>query len=178
MTSGFITILEGPDGAGKTTLAKAYARTHPGVRVIHLGPHVGDPFEELVQHLANNPGPVVFDRFHIGEQTYGPVYRGRDGLGQYGRTRIERLLRERQAIVVLALPPYEICFGNWEARKKAGGEMFPDPSKYVKLYDRYKAVKTTLPTLQYDYTWHRNAAAMAAQAIDDVRRDAYFGGKS
>ena len=80
-------VLEGPDGAGKTTLAKALmagfyskwsARTF---KVEHRGPlrlNV-DPVDEYTlpdYDPTDKTNLVVCDRWHLSEAVYGPIYRG------------------------------------------------------------------------------------------------------
>lgn len=166
-----VTIFEGPDGAGKTTLVDAWSANGLFGDVVHLGPHKGDPRRELMAHLAVHPGPVAFDRFHLGEQTYGPIYRGKDGLGWIGRRAVEKALKERRAVVVLCLPPYAVCHANWARRKADGGEMFPDPANHRRVYDAYLTARTDLPVVMYDYTLQ--SVDRACVAIHDARWKAY-----
>lgn len=82
-------VLEGVDGAGKSTLAsaiidkiKAY---HPqdSVEYLHSSQLKGTVYEEYVDRLANYaPGSgqhLVLDRWHVGERIYGPLYRNSSG---------------------------------------------------------------------------------------------------
>ena len=80
-------VLEGPDGAGKTTLAKALmagfyskwsARTF---KVEHRGPLSPDvdPVDEYTlpdYDPTDKTNLVVCDRWHLSEAVYGPIYRG------------------------------------------------------------------------------------------------------
>ncbi len=166
-----VTIFEGPDGAGKTTLVDAWTVEGLLVDAVHLGPHKGDPRRELMAHLAAHPGPVAFDRFHLGEQVYGPVYRGKDGLGWIGRRAVEKALAKRCGIVVICLPAYAVAHANWARRRAEGGEMFPSPSGFKSVYDRYLTVKTDLPVVMYDYTLQ--SVDRACVAIHDARMKAY-----
>ena len=80
-------VLEGPDGAGKTTLAKAlmagfYRKWPSGTfRIEHRGPlrlNV-DPVDEYTlpdYDPADMTNLVVCDRWHLSEAVYGPIYRG------------------------------------------------------------------------------------------------------
>ena len=124
-----------------------------GCEVVHCGPPSKDPFHELLDLTYTHTAPVAFDRFHLGEQVYGPIYRGADALGGLNRRLLERRrLRQRYAVVVLCLPPYAVARANWERRKAEGGEMFPDDVGYRKVYDGFFTVKTELPVIMYDYT--------------------------
>lgn len=92
-------VLEGVDGAGKTTLAEAL-----GGRYVHHSQPKGHPLEdyerELQYHLPEDELLVV-DRLHWGEMVYGPLYRGESRLGWPGFMHVEMLLQARGAVRVL-----------------------------------------------------------------------------
>jgi hypothetical protein len=70
-------VLEGPDGAGKSTLAKMLAEHHE-LSIDHFGPPTKTPLDEYLGFLAEKgrSHKRVLDRFHLGESVYGPIYRG------------------------------------------------------------------------------------------------------
>lgn len=87
-------ILEGPDGAGKSTLARELA-LKTGAELTHLGPPQSET-SALSECLMGVPGlyrpgsgdSVVSDRHHWGCPVYGPIYRparDRDGYGDMGK---------------------------------------------------------------------------------------------
>jgi hypothetical protein len=88
-----IIVLEGPDMAGKTTLARQLADTYQNSEIKRQGPPSGDiletylrPIEEWASSLRTNESEhLILDRWHMGELVYGPLLRG------------ESLLTERQA---------------------------------------------------------------------------------
>ncbi|MFE9445169.1 hypothetical protein ACFYO2_40860 [Streptomyces sp. NPDC006602] len=67
-------VLEGCDGAGKSTLATRLAREH-GFTVIHC-PRTPDSVNLLqrYQTLLARPGRLVLDRCFLSELAYGPLY--------------------------------------------------------------------------------------------------------
>lgn len=142
-----IIIFEGPDGAGKTTAAKVIQKKYKFKKIIHIGPI--ETQEQLLK-LVISQNNVIFDRFHLGEQVYGPIYRGKNSITKKYHNLIERALVRKNTIVILALPPFKICFKNWSKRHKKGGEMFSHSLKQV--YDAYLSMKTRLPVVKYDYT--------------------------
>jgi len=82
-------ILEGVDGAGKSTLAGAISEliqeAHPEdtVEYIHASQIKGTVYEEYVERLDNyTPSDgrhIIIDRWHVGERIYGPLYRNSSG---------------------------------------------------------------------------------------------------
>jgi hypothetical protein len=148
-----ITIIEGPDGAGKTTLAKYMMKVTAADLYVHCGPPKCPPFLEyfnIFQQVDNRHW--VLDRYHLGERVYGPVYREEDGLGAARQRMLERALFSKQAIVVRCLPPLDVVIENWKARKAVGGEMLDNVAQLIAVYEGFKNVKTMLPETTYDYT--------------------------
>jgi thymidylate kinase len=69
-------VVEGCDGAGKSTLAAALAARH-GYAVVHatLTPEGTDLFSKY-RAILSRPGPLVLDRSFVSELVYGPLERG------------------------------------------------------------------------------------------------------
>lgn len=75
-------VLEGPDGAGKSTMAlriqKIYQAYGCDVPVVHSGPKgsLAEMYSEAVELLKTHH-TVIMDRSPISEMAYGPVLRGK-----------------------------------------------------------------------------------------------------
>lgn len=168
-----ITILEGPDCSGKSTLAKD--RMFRRVPVFHQGPFEKDPYVETFDLVGkaffqDNHAEAVFDRLHLGEQVYGPIFRGVDKLGDEARDRIDQILRRSyDAVVVLCLPPLDVCTASWLDRKAKGGEMLNNVEQFIETYRAYQRLRTTLPVVTYDYT--RHSLDELAFLIEEARRE-------
>lgn len=73
-------ILEGPDGAGKSTLAREIADLigqHAEVEIRHAGPLTEHPLDAYEVPLANyRPGTkhIICDRWHLGEAVYPQIF--------------------------------------------------------------------------------------------------------
>lgn len=84
-----IFLLEGPDGAGKSTLADQLNLLAGNVYVEHLHfsqPKGDDIWAEYGEPIAaacarinaiDENGWLIIDRLHISEKVYGPIFRGR-----------------------------------------------------------------------------------------------------
>src|SRR3982751_3015453 len=103
-------ILEGPDCAGKSTLASKLAceleKQFPSntVTLLHKGPPEAHPLDEyewpLLSYRPQRGQHIICDRWHWGESVY-PTVLGRPSLLDDGiRFHIEMMLRSRGAVVV------------------------------------------------------------------------------
>ena len=97
-------ILEGPDGAGKTTLANALSEKLGGVEIRHCGPLTQPPLDEYVRDLydyyVRGTGDIIYDRHYMGELIYGPLYRGKSQIDFPTRYAIETFLNMCGALLV------------------------------------------------------------------------------
>lgn len=136
-----LTILEGPDGAGKTTLAKETYKDH---EYYHLGPPPRGKDSafwqcaELLRRLEVDVSPdrkVVIDRFCYGELIYGPVLRGGTDLSWAHVRMLERVLLGLEASLVICLPPFKHVQENWQ--KNRDNELIQSVEDLWKVYNFY-----------------------------------------
>jgi len=134
-------ILEGPDGAGKSTLAE-WLIQHYNLEYHHEGPppqgvsclvHYGGILHQAREHHQS----VVYDRFALGERVYGPIYRKVDGLGPDGWRIMRRLLNASGVIQVLCLPAYQTCLKNWQMRRNLGEEMIAREAVFRQTFEAW-----------------------------------------
>ena len=151
-----LTILEGPDGGGKTTLAAALkALDPPGTTVIHHGSYAGqEGITELYMssiQLAKST-KVVLDRSWLSERIYGDVYRnGMNRLGSAGETWLSMTASDFGAVVVLCLPSYQQCYTTFTSR--IAGEMLDTTRQLQQVYGGYARQNWKhIPVIEYDYT--------------------------
>lgn len=150
-----ITIFEGPDGAGKTTLASWYAENRVDVDagvayVEHHGPYDGEAnvapnyAASLVRATHNH---VVCDRAWLSEPIYGRVYRGgANRVGPAYRRMLERLAWTRQAVVVVALPPFRLVRERWRATDRM--EYLDDVGQLRRVWNAYAKLDVDLPIVR------------------------------
>lgn len=152
-----LTIFEGPDGGGKSTFAKMYAK-QTDAHYVHFGPllnmdgHLARLYVEAMQPALFGHADVVFDRSWLSELPYGVAYRdGRDRIGPIFQRMLERLAMRCATVVVRCLPPWETAKANFLARK--GDEYLANVAQLRNVYDIYKHdLITALPMIDYDYT--------------------------
>lgn len=150
-----LTIFEGVDGSGKSTAAQDYA-AKTGAAYVHLGPFKGEL--QIAHHYAQAMLPavrgehdVVMDRSWLSERPYGNAFRdGADRLGLRRRS-LERLAMRAATVVVRCLPPWEAVRANFGQKV----EMLERESQLRHVYLAYKALRTSLHTVDYDYTEDR-----------------------
>lgn len=114
-------IVEGPDGAGKSTLITmlGYQRVH--LRSLRGGVGGTTPegwgdgrpvVDAYVHALDTHPPETAFDRFHLSERVYGPILRGAQLITTDVYVEMSRVLRERRIPVIVCLPPFETTYRN------------------------------------------------------------------
>lgn len=137
-----IVIIEGPDGSGKTTLAKKVVEL-TGAEYIHAKKPVRHPLVEYTAPLE--PGKdYVLDRWHVGEMVYGPIHRGGSGLTQEQFWAVEQYLDDLGAVIVHCTGPTM----DLVARLRERGEE-PNAGHLRKEAETFNRVVRTswLPTL-------------------------------
>lgn len=105
-----IIVLEGPDLAGKTTLAQQLMRVNDGrgKTYIKRGPIREDPMLEYLRPLdalcssnyTDMHQCLVLDRWHVGELIYGPLLRGRSQLTVPQANYIEMVMQSLGCIFI------------------------------------------------------------------------------
>ena len=144
-------ILEGPDGAGKTTL---YNKIFNKFYYKHFG-LISDPFVEyhdaIVDLCFNKRLNVAFDRLYISELIYGKFIRNDVRLTDGHVRMLERLLMTVNSIIIFVLPSFKTCYSNFVIRD----EYLKSKTDLRKIYDGYKkfidTVKINLPIFVFNY---------------------------
>ena len=165
-----IIILEGPDGAGKTTLSESLRQRLQSSHMVHVvkhGPYKGVASEDLCRIYFRAMTPaltfndhVIMDRSWLSEPIYGEVYRNGDNRIDMPRRRmLERAALSRGAVVIHCQPDFEVCAKAFSSRTE--DEYLDNLAQLQQVYDGYEtlAQRTALPTIHYDYT---------QDSIDDV----------
>lgn len=131
MSRGII-VLDGPDAAGKTTLANHLCKQLKNAEYLHLSaPVKGQAWNEHRAALLGfirtlRAGKIaVVDRHFLSEAVYGAVYR--DGSEYpYAARHVDRLLYRFGAIRVLCIPPTEHVVKEHRRMMGVRAEMYDD----------------------------------------------------
>jgi len=132
-------VVEGPDGTGKTTLARALEKR--GFEYRHEGvPAEGvNIFEYYTQCVLNARGAnVVFDRLHLGEMAYGPVMRTGSKISVEQMKLLNRLLFSLGMKFVFCDTDDAAIEENWKKRQAR---------EYVDNTERLRKVASNFRTL-------------------------------
>ena len=138
-----LVVLEGTDGAGKSTLARALSEAFihsdcdGGVITLTKGPpddrHILAQYEtDLEKYLpmiTSSHDLVICDRWHLGEQIYGPLLRYKNRLNNAQLIHVEMLLSALGAVRIVVTADY------WTLWKRHQGE----PDDLVN-YDQAKLI--------------------------------------
>lgn len=156
----FPILLEGPDGAGKTTLAAALQRRFRLPVVKNYAPPGDLAAGELANayyHQLEIPGGIILDRAWPSEAIYSKAM-GREC--KISPEEIATLWSDFDALcgaAIFCLPPLQAARANWLGRP---GELFQDAETFGAMYRAYSDVlymaSTALPLCRaqyhFDYT--------------------------
>lgn len=138
-------LLEGVDGAGKSTLAEAIRDELESrfgkAELIHKSQPTRDVLEEYAtDYEGREDQHLVFDRFHLGELVYAPLYRetGPFGaLGVAGFRWVEKFLQARGARVYVVDAPYDVVAERLATR----GEDYLQSHHVESVIERFREVR-------------------------------------
>ena len=155
-----LTIVEGPDGSGKSELVARFLAHGVAADAVSHGPRLDEGTPELfrrylepLRRLRVTREPLLFDRSWLSEPIYGAVKRrGSDRIGTVGRRFLERVALGLGAAVLLPATPFELCRSRFLAARKSGGEYLRNAAELRAVYDLYGqlASRTVLPVFQVD----------------------------
>lgn len=153
-------IVEGPDGAGKTTLVDEICQTFS----LERGERgtsdrsklyevvVPDTYRAITDAVKASEPARVWDRIYYSELVYYPITTGKSQFSSGQRRLIERLIADLEIPVILCIPPLQECMDNVANDTDPAHKKFNDALPQV--YEGYHDIMAFMPehTLVYDYT--------------------------
>lgn len=171
-----IIVLDGPDGSGKTTLAKNICEQY-GAKYLHLTYRF--PYNMDLYHLAainfaekhSQNGLVVIDRWWMSEIAYANAYRKGSRWPLMGNV-LSRIANSNTLLYVLCIPEnIRKHLDDYEALFNTREEMYKDISpvviEYHKLREQWKHFKNLLVYDRYKFDGEASLTAYA-QALVEV----------
>lgn len=136
-------VLDGPDGAGKTTLAKWAQHEYGMVYARFLNPMYPRDFKLTQPHECE-----VWDRWLSSEPIYAPLrgnhsFRDSISIADYADWTDEQDWDGNRTRVIVMLPEFEVCERNLSARESE--EMF-DKDERNQAWHRWQMLKSKWPS--------------------------------
>lgn len=143
-----IYIIEGPDGAGKTTLAEKIVKATPHARIVHFGAPATDAeafnyWETYAKALeaVGEGETVIIDRCWISDLVYGPVMRNRVEMTPMMAAMLNSMVvAHGGGLIIYCTAPTKIL---WSRCKKRG-------ETYVKTMEKLHALNITYASVMHD----------------------------
>ena len=155
-----IVVFEGPDASGKSELARRTAARYemPSVKTGPSGRHLRS-FAEFAATLYDAPPvgdggtpEIVFDRWATSEWLYGPLFRHDARINATEHAILLQFLFARDGVLVVCLPPIDVCVDTWRADPKPVPGATPDERQIVEAYRAWEGVAARYADLVWDYT--------------------------
>ena len=126
-------IIEGPDGAGKSTLAKSLAGALD-MNILKMTANGGQSVPEYLQKLACDG--VIIDRCWVSEQIYSDLFGREPRINHDDAEALTELCEHTGIPIIVLLPPLHVVIGRLNER----GDEYADVvcPNIVKIYERYQ----------------------------------------
>lgn len=126
-------IIEGPDGAGKSTLAKSLAGALD-MNILKMTANGGQSVPEYVQKLACDG--VIIDRCWVSEQIYSDLFGREPRIDNDDAEALTGLCGRAGIPIIVLLPPLHVVIGRLNKR----GDEYADVvcPNIVEIYRRYR----------------------------------------
>lgn len=126
-------IIEGPDGAGKSTLAKSLA-DRLDMNILKMTANGGQSVLEYMQKLACDG--VIIDRCWVSEQIYSDLFCREPRIGNDDAEVLTELCGLVGIPIIVLLPPLHVVIGRLNAR----GDEYADVvcPNITEIYNRYR----------------------------------------
>jgi len=158
-----IFVLEGPDGCGKTTLAKQMMFLMRGLGLYPyyrhftypLWPNVSDYMANIMVDAVNQikHGPVILDRSFISDMFYSRVFRHNRGimLEDGMAETLDLLLQRNDVVTVVCLPEFDEYRKNYITKLKDHTEIHTEIAGMDCIYMMYSMLQRSQRVIPYNY---------------------------
>jgi len=137
-------VLEGENKTGKSTLAKLLVKKY-GFQYVKCSQPKGDPYVEYMRKINAIKKPTVFDRMYIGENVYGPIYRGKSMLSPEQNRNLEMALMSKNTVVIYCSDSAK------NIRSRFSEEQWADEKKIEQVLALYEKVLDDVHLPIYDH---------------------------
>lgn len=126
-------VIEGPDGAGKSTLAKSLA-DRLDMNILKMTANGGQSVPEYLQKLACDG--VIIDRCWVSEQIYSDLFGREPRIGDDDAEALTEFCGLVGIPIIVLLPPLHVVIGRLNER----GDEYADVvcPNIVEIYRRYR----------------------------------------
>lgn len=126
-------IIEGPDGAGKSTLAKSLA-DRLDMNILKMTANGGQSVPEYLQKLACDG--VIIDRCWVSEQVYSDLFKREPRIDNADAESLTELCVPIGVPIIVLLPPLHVVISRLDAR----GDEYADVvcPNITEIYKRYR----------------------------------------
>lgn len=126
-------IIEGPDGAGKSTLAKSLA-DRLDMNILKMTANGGQSAPEYMQKLACDG--VIIDRCWVSEQVYSDLFGREPRIGNGDAEALTGFCERVGVPIIVLLPPLHVVIGRLNER----GDEYADVvcPNITEIYKRYQ----------------------------------------
>lgn len=154
-----IYIIEGPDGAGKTTLVEQIKKSHMNAKVLHFGapqtPEEADNYYKVYAEAINamrDDEVLIFDRSWYSDMVYGPVMRNRHEMTQEHADMLSAMVVARGGgIIIYCTAPIKVL---WSRCQRRGETYLQNQAQLQAISIGYRKVMAEnvrfLPVVRYD----------------------------
>lgn len=153
-----IIIVEGPDGAGKTTRINQLLESHPGSSYQHFSnpktPQEADDYWQVYAKAIKDTDPnkvAIFDRSWYSDRVYGPIFRERMEMLDLHVEMLEALVyKHGGGFVIYCTAPTKLL---WKRCQERGEKFVLSESKLDAVRESYESVMKTdchLPVIRID----------------------------
>ena len=154
-----IYIIEGPDGAGKTTLVEQIKKSHMNAKVLHFGapqtPEEADNYYKVYAEAINakrDDEVLIFDRSWYSDMVYGPVMRNRQEMTQEHADMLSAMVVAcGGGIIIYCTAPIKVL---WARCQRRGETYLQNQAQLQAIATGYSKVMAEnvrfLPVVRYD----------------------------